>query len=78
MTRPDREEPEKKIWFRGDASSDAAMVTVAVLGSLSARDSERMTAEVTAILGRELGVSADRIYISYTEHDKWGWNGSNF
>ncbi len=71
-------EPEKKIWFRGDASADSAMVTVAVLGSISARDSEKMTSEVTSILEGELGISPDRVYISYTEHDKWGWNGSNF
>ena len=71
-------EPEKKIWFRGDASADSAMVTVAVLGSLTERDSSRMTAEVTDILARELGISPDRIYISYSEHEMWGWNGSNF
>ena len=71
-------EPEKKIWFRGDASSDAAMVTVALYGGASDRDASRLTAEITAILGRELGLSPDRVYVAYSEHDKWGWNGSNF
>ena len=71
-------EPEAKIWFRGDASSDSAMVTVAVLGALSQRDSEKMTSEITEILSDELAISPDRIYVSYSEHDKWGWNGSNF
>ena len=70
--------PNCKLWFRGDASADSAMVRVAVLGKISAGDSERMTAEVTKVLGREAGLSPDRIYISYSEHDKWGWNSSNF
>lgn len=70
-------EPECKLWFRGDASGDSAMVRVMVLGSLSDRDSSRMSAEVTDILSKELGISPDRIYIAYSEHDKWGWNGSN-
>ena len=24
------------------------------------------------------GIPADRVYVKYTEYDKWGWNGSNF
>ena len=70
--------PNCKMWFRGDDSADTAMVTVAVLGKVSAADSEKMTAEVTKVLEREAGLSPDRIYISYSEHDKWGWNSSNF
>ena len=71
-------EPEMKIWFRGDSSADSAMVTVAVLGTVSDRDSSRLTGRITEILSDELGISPDRIYVSYSEHDKWGWNGSNF
>lgn len=71
-------EPECKIWFRGDASSDSAYVTVAVYGSLSDSAASAMTSEVCRILDKELGISPDRIYVSYSEHDKWGWNGSNF
>ena len=71
-------EPDKKIWFRGDASADSAMVTVAVYGALSPLDASKMTEKVTEILEDELGIAPDRIYVSYSEHDKWGWNGSNF
>lgn len=67
-----------KLWFAGDASADSAYVTVAVLGKLSAGDSEKVTSEITRILGKELSIAPDRVYISYSEHDKWGWNGSNF
>jgi len=71
-------EPEKKIWFRGDNSADSAMVTVAVYGSLSDRDAAKMTGEITKILEEYLEIDPDRTYVSYSEHDKWGWNGSNF
>ena len=71
-------EPDVKIWFRGDASEDSAMVTVAVLGTVSAGDSSKLTGKITDILNEELGISPDRVYVSYSEHDKWGWNGSNF
>ena len=54
------------------------MVTVAVLGTVSDRDSSNLTGRITQILSDELGISPDRIYVSYSEHDKWGWNGSNF
>ncbi len=71
-------EPEKKIWFRGDDSADSAMVSVAVFGSVSDRDSSKVTERITDILSSELGISPDRVYVAYSEHDKWGWNGSNF
>ncbi len=70
--------PDCQLWFRGDASADSAMVEVAVYGALSDRDADRMTSEVTRIISGELGISPDRVYVSYSEHDKWGWNGSNF
>ena len=71
-------EPDKKIWFRGDDAGDSAMVTVAVFGSVSDRDAEKLTDRITEILSSQLGIAPDRIYVSYSEHDKWGWNGSNF
>ena len=71
-------DPEKKIWFRGDDSKDSAMVTVSVYGSVSDRDSSRLTGRITEILNEELGIDPDRVYVAYGEYDKWGWNGSNF
>ena len=69
---------DEKIWFRGDDSADSAMVSVSVYGSLSDSAADRMTGEVTKILASELGIAPDRIYVKYSEHDKWGWNGGNF
>ena len=71
-------EDDRKMWFRGDASADTAMVDVELLGSVSAPASERMTAALCGILREELGIAPDRVYVKYTGYTDWGWNGSNF
>lgn len=71
-------EGERSMWFRGDASEDIAFVSVSVYGSLSDSASDKMTAEICSILSDTLGLSPDHIYVRYSEHDKWGFNGSNF
>ena len=71
-------EDGQSMWFRGDASADTAFVSVSVFGTLSDSAADKMTAEICDILGKELGIAPDRIYVRYSEHDKWGWNGGNF
>ncbi|MBQ7689362.1 MAG: hypothetical protein IJT27_09120 [Clostridia bacterium] len=71
-------EDGRRLWFRGDNSADAAMVDVELLGGVSAAASEKMTGEVCRILGEELGIAPDRVYVKYTGYEHWGWNGSNF
>ncbi len=67
-----------KLWFRGDASADSAIVDVELLGSASKDICEKMTSVLCDIINRELNILPDRIYIKYKEYDKWGWNGGNF
>ena len=67
-----------KLWFKGDASSDSAIVDVDLLGQVNADASEKMTKVVCDILENELGISPDRIYVKYTGYNNWGWNGQNF
>lgn len=67
-----------KLWFKGDASSDSAIVDVELLGTASKDAVEKMTSVMCDIINRELEISPDRIYIKYREYDKWGWNGQNF
>lgn len=71
-------EDNKKLWFRGDASADSAMVDVDLLGAVSDEGSARMTAELCRILREELGIQPDRVYVKYTGYEHWGWNGGNF
>ena len=67
-----------KLWFKGDASSDSAIVDVDLLGQVNSAASEKMTKVVCDILETELGISPDRIYVKYTGYNDWGWNGQNF
>lgn len=68
----------EKIWFAKEASGKCAMVKIAVYGKISDRDANRLTARVTQIVSENFDVEPDRIYVAYSEHDKWGWNGSDF
>ncbi len=71
-------EGDAKLWFRGDASSDSAIVDVELLGSVNSAASENMTAEICGILENELGISPDRVYVKYKGYADWGWNNRNF
>lgn len=42
------------------------------------RARNKMTAKICEILDKELGISGDKVYITYSGFKNWGWNGSNF
>lgn len=67
-----------KLWFRGDASQDSAIVDVELLGAVNSEASEKMTAEICNILEDELGISPERVYVKYSGYADWGWNKRNF
>ena len=48
----------------------SAVLAVSVLGASAVA--------FTGIMLDVLGISTDRIYVSYMTTDNWGWNGSNF
>ena len=71
--------------FRGDEDmyfagtpAPCAMVDICIFGPQTRKNYEKMTAAVTELIADECGIPADRIYVKYTEYDKWGWNGGNF
>lgn len=68
----------QKLYFRGDKNTPNAFVEVKIYGSAVRSQFNSLTAEITRILGSELGISPDRIYVKYEEVQNWGWNGSNF
>ncbi len=70
-------EPEYDLWFKGD-KSPAAMVEVSVYGGASSGAFAKLTGEISTILGDELSIPANRIYVRYGCTNDWGWNGSNF
>lgn len=67
-----------RLWFAGDSGAPTAYVEVNIYGSADAASYNRLTGEITRILGNELGIAADRVYVKYEETENWGWNGGNF
>ena len=70
-------EDDYKLFFRGSEEPDA-MVEVSIYGKASDNALSVLTSNITGIMLDVLGISTDRIYVSYMTTDKWGWNGSNF
>ena len=70
-------EGEQMLYFRG-TEDPAAMVSVSLYGAASGNAMSTLTSHITGILTETLGISSDRIYVSYMCTDHWGWNGSNF
>lgn len=66
-----------KMAFSGDSEKDCAIVSVALLGKAEKSEYDELTAKITEIISSELSVSPDRIYVKYTEHELWGFGGSN-
>ena len=65
------------MYFAG-SPDPCAMVDISVFGAQSKAAYQKMTAAVCALIEAECGIPASRVYVKYTEYDKWGWNGSNF
>lgn len=70
-------EDDCKMYFQG-SDAPCALASVELLGSASDATYDKMTAVMTDLLAKTIGVSPDRIYTKYTEYTHWGWNGNNF
>ncbi len=69
--------PESALYFQG-SDAPAAMVEVQVYGGASGTAYDAMTGKISGILTENLGIPANRIYVSYHATPDWGWNGGNF
>ena len=56
---------------------DAAMIEVSILGHADDDSYAMLTAKICEIVSETLSISKDRIYVKYSEFDRWGWNGIN-
>lgn len=65
------------LYFRG-TDEPAAMVQVNLYGRASSNSMSVLTSNITGMIFDNLGISTDRIYVSYLATDDWGWNGNNF
>ena len=70
-------EDNYKLFFKG-TEEPAAMIEVSLYGNASSNALGVLTSNITGILLDILGISMDRIYVSYMSTENWGWNGSNF
>lgn len=70
-------EGDHTLYFKG-TDDPAAMVEVQLYGNTSGSAMQTLTGKVTNILTDNLGISADRVYVSYMLTENWGWNGNNF
>lgn len=66
-----------RLYFKGSAEP-AAFLEVKIFGSADESAYSKLTARLTEIVNRELGIDPSRIYVKYEEVSHWGWNGSNF
>ena len=67
---------ELDMAFAG-AEGDAAMISVDILGHADDNAYAALTAKICDIVSSVLSISKDRIYVKYSEFDRWGWNGIN-
>lgn len=66
-----------RLYFKGQSGAPLAYVEVKLLGRATRDAYERMTAEITGILGEEMDIAPENVYVYYSETEHWGWNGSN-
>lgn len=69
-------EPEYTLYFRG-TDEPCAMVEVSIFGNASSNALTTLTSNITGILTDNLGIISDRVYVKYSQHPEWGWNGIN-
>lgn len=64
--------------FAGKAMEKGALISMQQVGELSREIYEKLTAEISSILKKELDIDAKSIYITYQAINDWGWNSTNF
>ena len=64
------------MYFKGQ-DEPCAICQVRLFGSADENEYARLTEALTDILREELEIEPDRIYVTYSEMDTWGWNGGN-
>ncbi len=67
-----------RMYFRGDSTQPIAFVEVSAYGGENPAAFDDLTGRITKILGDNLKINPDHIYIKYNAVANWGWNGGNF
>lgn len=67
-----------RMAFRGISDVPCAMIDVQIFGKTTDQAYDALTERICAIISDTLQIPSDRIYVKYTEKDRWGYNGFNF
>lgn len=67
-----------RMAFRGISDVPCAMIDVQIFGKTTDQAYDALTERICAIISDILEIPSDRIYVKYTEKDRWGYNGFNF
>ena len=70
---------EADIIMSGEVKA-AAFADVRSIGGLNSKVNNQLSQKISSLLKGMLGISADRVYITFTDVSpcNWGWNGSTF
>lgn len=71
-------EDNSSMYFKGSNEKPLAFAEVKLFGKASSEAYKKLTKAITDIIGEELGIKPDCIYVKYEEVSIWGWNGNNF
>lgn len=71
-------EDNYSLYFGGKKLEKGAFVEVKVLGKVNAEQSAKMSEKICTLFENELSIPADKIYITYSGYENWGWNKGNF
>lgn len=66
------------LYMGGNELEKGAFVSVSLFGNASSDAYNQMTETICTIYDEELGIPADKVYVTYTGVKDWGWNGRNF
>lgn len=66
------------LYFAGNKLSNGAYLSVSALGKINPADAQKMTASICDILNKRFSIAGNDVYVTYSDIDKWGWDGSNF
>lgn len=65
------------MYFSG--SDDPCIIfEIALFNKQPTQYYDKMTPAICELIEKECGIPGNRIYVKYTEIERWGWQGSNF
>ncbi|MDR1643787.1 MAG: tautomerase family protein [Clostridiales bacterium] len=65
-----------QMYYKGDNEESLGYVDVKLFGAAEKEDLEKFVAEVAKAYKEVLGIEPENLYVSFTETEKWSWNGA--